>query len=181
MKTRQQQVKTLQNYVFGLSCVIGLLFLSFPVAYWRVSRSEKFAGLPMKSLQPEDSQKPKTIAEKTPEKPQTADPAVSTPASNQIQLLSPEKQAALKVILYETIDRHWQNYPQFAQSLLYRVDVNYRGDVIAYNPLTQAAKTNSNEIPLSQLVPSEIQSRNTTPHGQYTVIFYPNGVLEVDH
>ena len=44
------QINTLHKYV--LICVGCLLLFvgSFPIAYWRVSKAEKFQGLPLKSL-----------------------------------------------------------------------------------------------------------------------------------
>ncbi len=192
MQTRHHQTQILQHHVLGLVSIICLLFLSFPVAYWRVSRSEKFAGLPMKSLQLEDSQKPKSSEQKIPEdikqegqavsiQPTASIQTVNQQLMDKTQLLSPEQREALKGIVYEKIDRNWKNYPNFAQSLLYHVDVNQKGEIIAYNPLTQTAKIDVNEVPLSQLVPSDIQPQNTTSYSQFTVIFHTNGVLEVHH
>lgn len=49
--------KSLHRYV--LICVGCLLFIvgSFPLAYWRVSQSDKYDGLPFKSLNLEDHQR----------------------------------------------------------------------------------------------------------------------------
>ena len=58
-----QQIKPNHNnlslHKYVLICV-GSLFLfiaSFPIAYWRVSQSDKYDGLPFKSLELEDHQK----------------------------------------------------------------------------------------------------------------------------
>jgi hypothetical protein len=184
MSQRHEQMKRMQNYVFGLVSVIGLFFLSFPLAYWRVSRSENYAGLPMKSLKQEDSQKPK-LAEK--QIPETANKEVQVVSLQPMavaqtinQQLTPEEQNALQADLYEKIDKNWQTYPTFSHSLPYYVYVNKKGEITGFKPLNQAAKTDLHQIPLSDLVQSDLQQQISTPHNRFMVIFHTNGVLEVN-
>jgi|GEM_PF-4616983 len=55
-KTKEKQ----KMHLYVLTCVGVLLAFAatFPVAYWRVSQSNKYNGTPFKSLSLEESQKP---------------------------------------------------------------------------------------------------------------------------
>ncbi|NER24854.1 MAG: hypothetical protein F6J96_29970 [Symploca sp. SIO1C2] len=46
--------------VLSLTGVLILFAITLPVACWRVSQSEKYGGLPLKSLTTEDTQKPQS-------------------------------------------------------------------------------------------------------------------------
>ncbi|MFB2838094.1 hypothetical protein [Floridanema evergladense] len=50
METRSNNCQRLHKYVWTLVGVLLLFGVTFPIAYWRVSQNEKFAGTPYKSL-----------------------------------------------------------------------------------------------------------------------------------
>ena len=53
------QKQAMHKYVWVCVGVFFLFLATFPTAYWRVSQSEKYNGGPFKSLDWEDSQRPK--------------------------------------------------------------------------------------------------------------------------
>ncbi|MEL7039191.1 MAG: hypothetical protein AAFO04_26810 [Cyanobacteria bacterium J06592_8] len=187
MNNRDKQIQRMQHYVLGLVSIIVLFFMTFPIAYWRVSRSEKFSGLPMKSLSLEESQKPsqknQNIArvKVIPIQPISSLENIQNFPEHQVNLLSLEKREALKEELYQTLNTTWQTYPTFTQSLLYHVNVSHQGEIIGFKPLNQVAKTHLYDIPLASLIRSQSNSNPLIPHNTFTVIFHTNGVLEINH
>lgn len=184
---RNKQIQKMRYYVFALVSIIGLFFLTFPIAYWRVSRSEKFTGLPVKSLSLEDSQKPSqknqniATVRVIPIQPISSLENIPHFSEYPLNLLSAEKREALKEELYQTLNASWQTYPTFTQSLLYHVNVSHQGEIIGFKPLNQVAKTHLYDIPLASLIRSQSNSNPLIPHNTFTVIFHTNGVLEVNH
>ncbi|NEQ65871.1 MAG: hypothetical protein F6K21_10300 [Symploca sp. SIO2D2] len=59
-ETKAQHINQMRTYVLSLTGVLILFAITFPVACWRVSQSEKYGGLPLKSLTTEDTQKPQS-------------------------------------------------------------------------------------------------------------------------
>lgn len=59
MKTQNVSTPNLNNYVLAVFGVWILFVASFPIAYMRVSRSEKYEGQPFKSLSWEEGQRSK--------------------------------------------------------------------------------------------------------------------------
>ncbi len=86
---------------------------------------------------------------------------------------------ALKV--YDRVNRGWQTSPTFTQNLVYRVSASQDGAIANFEPLNQPAKDFTKETPLPTLLKSAettISSAKTV--AKLTVVFAPNGVLEVN-
>lgn len=88
---------------------------------------------------------------------------------------------SLKDRLSEQLKQNWQGTPSFPRSLQYRVAVTKDGVVADYEPKNQPAFDYEDETPLPKLfqpsnspdaVPQE-------PLAQFSVVFAPNGVIEV--
>ncbi|NEP14272.1 MAG: hypothetical protein F6K14_29580 [Symploca sp. SIO2C1] len=59
-ETKTQHIKKMRTYVLSLTGVLILFAITFPVACWRVSQSDQYEGLPVKSLTSEDTQRPQS-------------------------------------------------------------------------------------------------------------------------
>jgi hypothetical protein len=88
----------------------------------------------------------------------------------------------LSLKLYDRIDRDWQTKPTFTQNLVYRVTASLDGAIANFEPLNQPAKDFTQETPLPSLQnTSQTQSNSAAvPAAKFTVVFAPNGVLEVN-
>jgi hypothetical protein len=87
---------------------------------------------------------------------------------------------ALKV--YDRINQGWQTSPTFTQNLVYRVSASLDGAIANFEPLNQPAKDYTQETPLPNMLKSSetASSEATVPAAKFTVVFAPNGVLEVN-
>ena len=56
--TQAQTMQGLEKYVIGGICIWALFILSFPLAYFRVSRTSPYQGVPFISLGETETQKP---------------------------------------------------------------------------------------------------------------------------
>ncbi|MEB3827229.1 tetratricopeptide repeat protein [Phormidium sp. CCY1219] len=96
----------------------------------------------------------------------SAPPAITDPAQLQ----------ALRAKLFDRLDRTWQTYPTFSQTVGYRVNVNSDGAIVSFEAMNQLAKDYASEIPLSTLVePTETEE----PLAQFWATFTPTGILNV--
>jgi hypothetical protein len=88
----------------------------------------------------------------------------------------------LSLKLYDRIDRGWQTSPTFTQNLVYRVTASLDGAIVNFEPLNQPAKDFTQETPLPNLHKSSQTESNSggVAAAKFTVVFAPNGVLEVN-
>ncbi|MBP0016870.1 MAG: hypothetical protein J7647_04850 [Cyanobacteria bacterium SBLK] len=54
---RNSQMQSMHKYILILSGIFLVFVATFVTAFWRVAESEKFDGLPFKTLPPEAGQK----------------------------------------------------------------------------------------------------------------------------
>lgn len=54
---RRSHIQSMHKYVLTLSGIFLLFIVTFVTAFWKVAGSEKFNGLPFKTLPPEAGQK----------------------------------------------------------------------------------------------------------------------------
>ncbi|NES72022.1 MAG: hypothetical protein F6K24_45920 [Okeania sp. SIO2D1] len=118
-------------------------------------------------------------------------PAETAPAETQVTMAAvPETQTAPKItdsntleklnsMLYNQIDKAWQQYPTFSENLAYRVTMNSAGMVAKYEHINKAASEYIGETPLAKLTNSSIIDDNK-PTAEYLVLLTPNGVLQVN-
>ncbi|NEO56433.1 MAG: hypothetical protein F6K54_27120 [Okeania sp. SIO3B5] len=115
---------------------------------------------------------------------------VATMPETEVTLAVPETQAAPKItdsntldklnsMLYNQIDKAWQQYPTFSENLAYRVTVNSAGMVANYEHINKAASDYIGETPLAKLTNSSTTDTNK-PTAEYLVLLTPNGVLQVN-
>jgi hypothetical protein len=88
----------------------------------------------------------------------------------------------LSLKLYDRINQGWQTSPTFTQNLVYRVDASLDGAIANFEPLNQPAKDFTQETPLPNLQKSFQTESNSgaVPAAKFTVVFAPNGILEVN-
>jgi Neuraminidase (sialidase) len=88
----------------------------------------------------------------------------------------------LSLKLYDRINQCWQTSPTFTQNLVYRVSATLDGAIANFEPLNQPAKDFIQETPLSNLNKSSQTESNShaVPTANFTVVFAPNGILEVN-
>ena len=88
----------------------------------------------------------------------------------------------LSLKLYDRINQGWQTSPTFTQNLVYRVDASLDGAIANFEPLNQPAKDFTQETPLPNLHKSSQTESNSgaVPAAKFTVVFAPNGILEVN-
>lgn len=83
--------------------------------------------------------------------------------------------------LYDRINQGWQTRPTFTQNLVYRVSASLDGAIANFEPLNQPAKDYTQETPLPNLHKSfQTESNSSAVPAKFTVVFAPNGVLEVN-
>lgn len=107
-----------------------------------------------------------------------ASPLVSAPKITDAQQVH-----RLSQILYDTIDRHWQQEISCDQELIYLVGMTEQADIVTYRPVNQGAIDYDGAIPLSDLVERDRhlpeQHLLYTPLARFRVVFTPTGVLKV--
>lgn len=88
----------------------------------------------------------------------------------------------LTLKVYDRINQGWQTSPTFTQNLVYRVSASLDGAIANFDPLNQPAKDFTQETPLPNLQKSSETESNSgaVPAAQFTVVFAPSGVLEVN-
>lgn len=88
----------------------------------------------------------------------------------------------LSLKLYDRINQGWQTRPTFTQNLVYRVSASLDGAIANFEPLNQPAKDFTQETPLPNLNQSSQTESNSdaVPAAKFTVVFAPNGILEVN-
>lgn len=199
-ETKKRQLRTMQIYAGGLIGIMVLFGLSFISAYWRVSKSDRYQGTPFKSVsdaeslfKPLESEPAETPPEIKPTKTTNivepkeeiipVEAAVKTIDLNppKLDITDPDRLKDLKQEVFARIDKSWQTYPTFTNSLIYEVTVDENGAIVDYQQLNRAAKDYQQEIPLPQLLKPQ-SSENNSPQAtaKFTVLFAPNGVLEVN-
>jgi hypothetical protein len=183
----------------GIFSVWFLFIISFPSAYLRVSRSEKYHGSPFKSFSWEQTQfqNPADWAsvsipgEKTEEINPEPIADFSSPLIAQQDLLGKAnikseqimpiadlaKIQQLTELVYARINEYWQTWPSFSENLVYQIQVNEAGAIAAYKSINQSAHDYLQETPLPALV--QMDHNTSTSLTQLTIIFTPDGVLEV--
>lgn len=201
---KKKQLRKLQIYALGLVGILALFPVSFIHAYWRVSRSDRFNGTPFKSIDDSES-----LFKSLSPKPTAIQPEVKTEVTESVakvvaaetqrnflataapktvvitppvtEITDPQQLQNLKQQLYDRIDKNWQTYTTFNQSLIYQVSVNNEGAIVDYKPLNQLAKNYVKDIPLPELLTQSVDS-NSRNHSiaKFTVLFTPNGLLEVN-
>ena len=190
-ETKKRQLRTMQIYGGGLIGILIVFGLSFISAYWRVGKSDRYGGTPFKSVsdaetlfksletKPAEVKSEETIKivvsqeEVTPPPVQTID--LNPP---KLEITDPETLQGLKQKVFNSIDKTWQTYPSFKSSLIYEVTVNENGVIIDFQDLNEPARNYLEEIPLPQLL--KPQSLENSPTAKFTVLFAPDGVLEVN-
>ncbi len=141
----------LHKYVLGLVGIWILFVVSFPVAYLRVSRSEKYSGSPFKSLTWEQAQISNKVAVVELASNDVVDVVVD-PASDVVkeakteategsafidysktpaeaestlgvrsEIASNNALGQLTQQVYKKIDQAWQTWPTFTENLVYQV------------------------------------------------------------
>ena len=88
----------------------------------------------------------------------------------------------LSLKVYDRINQGWQTSPTFTQNLVYRVSASLDGAIANFEPLNQPAKDFTQETPLPNLQKSSQPESNSgaVPAAKFTVVFAPNGILEVN-
>lgn len=196
-ETKKQQLRTMQIYGGGLVGILIVFGLSFISAYWRVGKSDRYGGTPFKSVsdaetifKPLETKPAETKPEIQPveatnivdyrEEVKLVESAVSTVELNppKLEITDPEILQDLKQKVFNSIDKTWRTYPSFNSGLIYEVTANENGEIVDYQHLNQPAKNYLKEIPLPQLL--KPQSSDNSPTAKFTVLFAPDGVLEVN-
>lgn len=87
---------------------------------------------------------------------------------------------SLKRQLFNQINPIWRGRSNLKQDLVYRVAVGSNGDIIAYQPLNQIARSQVAKTPLPNFLPksSAISSINQT-FASFRVVFRQSGALEI--
>ncbi|MBC6476988.1 MAG: hypothetical protein GDA56_03510 [Hormoscilla sp. GM7CHS1pb] len=95
--------------------------------------------------------------------------------------ITPEAIAKLNGLLYSQIDRAWRIIPTFNQSLVYRIEVNQKGEIASYESLNQVASDYIAETGIDTLKKSEsfIADAQAEPTVPFLAVLSPQGVLEV--
>lgn len=197
--------REMHKYVWGFVGVFFLIVGSYPIAFWRVSQHEKFAGFHVKSLTLDRKIKQPANQAVALQQPannfigETATinaPFVAGQPANSIEIMSsssnknaiaqpevavnPSDRVQLRALnqkLYDQIAKNWQPGQRFEQGLVYRVSVTGEGAIASFQPVNQAASNLLQQTPLPNLLPSSI-SRNT-PVVDFRVVFTSLGILEV--
>lgn len=183
MQNKNISSRELHKYVLGLVSVWILFVMSFPVAYLRVSRSEKYHGIPFKSLTWEQTQHELSKMNhyiSTEVKANPVEKSVSEPVNETSKLkkiTDAVKINQLNQQVYDRIDILWNTWPNFTENLVYQVTVNTEGVITDYKSINKAADIYLSETPLSSLIQPELNSAEAVTN--FTVIFTHDGVLEV--
>jgi len=205
-KMERISARELHKIVWAMVGVFGFFSLSYPLAMWRVSQHEKFAGFPVKSfpleikkVSFEGKEKESFVktsfpiaisspVEKLPQKvPVFAGKegiqTLTSPLHPRDQIPNSLKPDTLVTRLYQQINRSWQTRPTFNQNLVYRVQIRQdNGTIASFEPLNEGAQNYVSETPLPELVNRQSQESRkvlSTNLSEFTVVFTPEGVLEV--
>ncbi|MFB2897306.1 hypothetical protein ACE1CI_30690 [Aerosakkonemataceae cyanobacterium BLCC-F50] len=196
METKFSNSQELHKYVLALAGVLFLFGISFPIAYWRVSQSEKFAGTPYKSdsvTNIEENQPSQTIAivPAANNNQESSVAAISlTPVTQEIvteEITDPVQIKELNQKVYARIAQLWQGGRSLKQHLAYQVIVTPDGAIASYKPLIAAAETYLPETPLPKLLQSslphgtnnQVKAAANTAIGKFKVVFTRQGILQV--
>jgi hypothetical protein len=98
------------------------------------------------------------------------------------EIIDRTKLQELTLKVYDRINQGWQTSPTFTQNLVYRVSASLDGAIANFEPLNQPAKDFTQETPLPNLQKSSPTESNSggAPAAKFTVVFAPNGILEVN-
>lgn len=196
MTTKCNNCQELHKYVLALSGVLFLFSISFPIAYWRVSQSEKFAGTPFKSFSltnQEENLPSQTVAIEFAANHSTKSSVAGIsvqPVNQEIiteEINDPIQIKELNQKVYDQIAQFWQAGRSLEQQLIYQVTVTPDGAIASYKPLVAAAEHYLPETPLPKLLkPSLTDGTNTEVKAiakktiaKYKVVFTSRGILEV--
>lgn len=196
METKSNSCQELHKYVLILAGVFCLFGISFPIAYWRVSQSEKFAGTPFKSfsLNNQKENPPSQIA------------AIASAANNSTvssvaeismtsvtqkivteEITDPVQIRELNQKVYDQIAQLWQPGRSLKQQLVYQVTVTEDGAIANYKPLIESAENYLPETPFPKLLKAsltdstknQVKAAAKKAIAKYKVVFTSRGILEV--
>lgn len=196
MATKCNNCQELHKYVLTLAAVLVLFGISFPIAYWRVSQSEKFAGIPFKSFSltnQEENPPSQTVAIELAANNSTESSLAGIPVQpvNQEivteEINDPIQIKELNQKVYDRIAQLWQAGRSLKQQLVYQVTVTSDGAIASYEPLIAAAENYLPETPLPKLVKPyftdgtnrEVKAVAKKAIAKYKVVFTSKGILEV--
>jgi len=184
-ETKKRQLRTMQIYGGGLVGILIVFGLSFISAYWRVGKSDRYEGNPFKSVS--DAETLFKSLETKPAETQEEIIPVETPVQTidlnpeKLEITDPEILQDLKQKVFNSIDKSWQTYPSFNSTLIYEVTADEKGVIVDFQHLNQPAKNYLQEIPLPQLLkPQSSENNSLQATAKFTVLFAPDGVLEVN-
>jgi hypothetical protein len=97
------------------------------------------------------------------------------------EITSPAELDSLGKTLYSKINDAWKTRTPITRDLVYQVGVSKNGDILGYRPVNDEAGTNAKQTPLLDLLalPRNGSQGNSTPLGQFKVVFTSSGGLEV--
>ncbi len=196
METKFPNSQELHKYVLALAGVLFLFGISFAIAYWRVSQSEKFAGTPFKSFSVtniEENPPNQTIAivPAANNNQESSVAAISlTPVTQEIvteEITDPVQIRELNQKVYDRIAQLWQTGRSLKQHLAYQVIVTPDGAIASYKPLIAAAESYLPETPLPKLLQTsltdgtknQVKASANRGIGKFKVVFTRQGILQV--
>lgn len=196
METKFPNSQELHKYVLALAGVLFLFGISFPIAYWRVSQSEKFAGTPFKSdsatnIEVNPPNQTIAIVPDANNNKESSGTAISlTPVTQEIvteEITDTVQIKELNQKVYDRIAQLWQTGRSLKQHLAYQVIVTPDGAIASYKPLIAAAENYLPETPLPKLLKSsftdgtnnQVKAAAKKAIAKYKVVFTSRGILEV--
>lgn len=113
--------------------------------------------------------------------PQLAQISIPTRISQRQQVTNDSQLHSLKRQLFNQINTAWQKRKTLPQDLVYKVAVGINGEIIAYQPLNQIARSQLVKTPLRNLVsnPANNSSSTNQSFANFRVVFRKSGVLEI--
>jgi hypothetical protein len=106
----------------------------------------------------------------------TATVLPSTPGPGDVTTDSSRSLEDLARAVYTEIDQRWKTEPDFDEDIVYRIEVNQAGAILAAEPVTSVASQTRQELPITSLVQPSAQAVKPQT---FRVVFKPSGVLEV--
>ncbi|MEM8602578.1 MAG: DUF4335 domain-containing protein [Cyanobacteria bacterium P01_H01_bin.121] len=103
-------------------------------------------------------------------------PSVPTPDTPAIAADGSDSLAGLAASIYTEIDRRWQTVPDFEDDIVYRIQVDPAGTILAAEQVSPGSAQADRELPLLSLVQADSTATESKP---FRVVFKPSGVLEV--
>ncbi|XWK86164.1 MAG: hypothetical protein U7127_18300 [Phormidium sp.] len=196
MESKFPNSQELHKYVLALAGVLFLFGISFTIAYWRVSQSEKFAGTPFKSdsltnIKENPPNQTIAIVPAANNNQESAVAAISlTPVTQEIvtkEITDPVQIKELNQKVYDRIAQVWQAGRSLKQHLAYQVTVTQDGAIASYKPLIAAAENYLPETPLPKLLQTSLTDGTKTQVkaaanrgiGKFRVVFTRQGILQV--